>query len=74
MLPSANTYAALQILEQAIEEAATLDRDTVTQYIKDNTFDTVMGILSFENQVSHTYWSVGQWQDGVFLSPHGARC
>ena len=49
---SANTYAALQILEQAIEGAGTLDRDVVTQYIKDNTFDTVMGTLNFENQVS----------------------
>ena len=46
---SANTYAALQILQQAIEGAGTLDKDTVTQYIKDNSFDTVMGELSFEN-------------------------
>lgn len=70
---SANTYAALQILEQAIEGAGTLDRDVVTQYIKDNTFDTVMGMLSFENQVSHTYWSVGQWQDGVFRGVKGTN-
>ena len=70
---SANTYAALQILEQAIEGAGTLDRDVVTQYIKDNTFDTVMGMLNFENQVSHTYWSVGQWQDGVFRGVKGTN-
>ena len=70
---SANTYAALQILEQAIEGAGTLDRDVVTQYIKDNTFDTVMGMLDFENQVSHTYWSVGQWQDGVFRGVKGTN-
>lgn len=69
---SANTYAALQILEQAIEGAATLDKDTVTQYIKDNSFETVMGTLSFENQVSHTFWSVGQWQDGVFRGVKGS--
>ena len=49
---SANTYAALQILEQAIEGAGTLDKETVTQYIKDNSFDTVMGMLTFENNVS----------------------
>jgi branched-chain amino acid transport system substrate-binding protein len=70
---SANTYAALQILEQAIEGAATLDRDTVTQYIKDNSFDTVMGSLAFENNVSHTFWSVGQWQDGVFRGVKGSN-
>ncbi|NNF70635.1 MAG: amino acid ABC transporter substrate-binding protein [Rhodobacteraceae bacterium] len=70
---SANTYAALQILEQAIEGAGTLDRDTVTQYIKDNSFDTVMGELTFENNVSHTFWSVGQWQDGVFRGVKGSN-
>ena len=70
---SANTYAALQILEQAIEGANTLDRDVVTQYIKDNSFDTVMGTLSFESNVSHTFWSVGQWQDGVFRGVKGSN-
>jgi branched-chain amino acid transport system substrate-binding protein len=70
---SANTYASLQILEQAIEGAGTLDRDVVTQYIKDNSFDTVMGQLAFENQVSHTFWSVGQWQDGVFRGVKGSN-
>lgn len=70
---SANTYAALQILEQAIEGANTLDRDVVTQYIKDNSFDTVMGSLNFENNVSHTFWSVGQWQDGVFRGVKGSN-
>ncbi len=70
---SANTYASLQILQQAIEGADTTDKDAVTQYIKDNSFDTVMGTLSFENNVSHTYWSVGQWQDGVFRGVKGTN-
>lgn len=70
---SANTYASLQILEQAIEGAASIDRDVVTQYIKDNSFDTVMGTLAFENNVSHTFWSVGQWQDGVFRGVKGSN-
>ena len=70
---SANTYAALQILEQAIEGAGTIDRDTVTQYIKDNAFDTVMGELTFDNNVSDTFWSVGQWQDGVFRGVKGSK-
>lgn len=68
---SANTYASLQILEQAIEGADTTDRDTVTQYIKDNSFDTVMGTITFENNNSAKFWSVGQWQDGVFRGVKG---
>jgi len=70
---SANTYAALQIMQQAIEGADTVDREVVTQYIKDNSFDTVMGTLSFENNVSQTFWSVGQWQDGVFRGVKGSN-
>lgn len=70
---SANTFAALQILEQAIEGAGTLDREAVTQYIKDNSFDTVMGTLTFESNNSATFWSVGQWQDGVFRGVKGSN-
>jgi len=63
---SANTYASLQILEQAIEGVGEADRKKVTEYIKNNTFKTVMGDINFENQVSYKYWTVGQWQGGVF--------
>jgi branched-chain amino acid transport system substrate-binding protein len=70
---SANTYASLQILEQAIEGAGTLDREVVTQFIKDNTFDTVMGDITFENNNSAKFWSVGQWQDGVFRGVKGTN-
>ena len=70
---SANTYAALQILEQAIVGAGTVERNIVTQYIKENSFDTVMGKLSFENNFSNTFWSVGQWQDGVFRGVKGTN-
>ena len=70
---SANTYASLQILEQSIEGAGSIDRDVVTQYIKDNSFETVMGTLSFENNISNTFWSVGQWQDGVFRGVKGSN-
>jgi branched-chain amino acid transport system substrate-binding protein len=63
---SANTYVSLQILEQAIEGVGEVDREKVTQYIKDTTFDTIMGDITFENQVSNKFWTVGQWQDGVY--------
>lgn len=70
---SANTYAALEVLGQAIEGAGTLDRDTVTEYIKANRFDTIMGELSFENNFSEKFWTVGQWQDGVFRGVKGVN-
>lgn len=63
---SANTYASLEILEQAIEGVGSTDKAAVVQYIKDNTFDTVMGDIKFENQFSEKFWTVGQWQGGVF--------
>jgi branched-chain amino acid transport system substrate-binding protein len=63
---SANTYVSLQILEQAIEGVGAADKEAVTQYIKDNTFKTIMGDIKFENQFSNRFWTVGQWQDGVF--------
>lgn len=70
---SANTYVSLQILEQAIEGVGAADRKAVTQYIKDNTFKTIMGDINFENQVSYKYWTVGQWQDGVFYGVASSR-
>ncbi len=63
---SANTYVALQILHQAIEGSGTLDKAAVTNFIKSNTFDTIMGPINFENQISKRFWTVGQWQNGKF--------
>jgi branched-chain amino acid transport system substrate-binding protein len=63
---SANTYVSLQVLEQAIEGVGSVDRKAVTQYIKDNTFKTIMGDINFVDQVSHRFWTVGQWQGGEF--------
>lgn len=64
---SGQMFASLQILEAAIEATGTLDMAEVTQYIKDNSFETVMGTIEFDDQNSSTgYWTAGQWQDGVF--------
>jgi branched-chain amino acid transport system substrate-binding protein len=64
---SAMMYSSLQILQQAIEGADTLDREAVSQYIKDNSFETVIGTIEFDEQNNNpAYWTVGQWQDGVF--------
>lgn len=70
---SANMYASLQILEQAIEAVGSTDRAAVTAYIKDNVFKTIMGDIKFENQVSHRYWTVGQWQGGAFYGVASSR-
>jgi len=62
---SAVTYASLQVLEQSIE-AVGLDRKAVTDHINKGTFQTVMGPWKFVNQSIDKYWTVGQWQNGVF--------
>ena len=63
---SAVTYAAFQVLEKAIEGVGTKDRKAVTDYIKNNSFDTVFGRIKFKDQNNAEFWTVGQWQDGVF--------
>ncbi|GGA54714.1 twin-arginine translocation pathway signal protein [Nitratireductor aestuarii] len=65
---SATTYAGLQVLEQAIEQAGTKDRAAVVQAIKDGTFDTVIGQVKFQNNVNPNVWTVGQWRDGAFVA------
>lgn len=68
---SAVTYASFEVLAQAIEGVGSVDREAVTQYIKDNSFDTVMGTWTFENQQITDYWTVGQWQNGQFYGIGG---
>jgi branched-chain amino acid transport system substrate-binding protein len=63
---SAMVYATYQILEKAIEGVGSTDRKAVTDYIKNNTFDTVIGPIKFVNQNNEKFWTVGQWQNGVF--------
>lgn len=63
---SAVTYASLQVLEQAIEGVGSTDRKAVIDYIKKNTFKTVIGDVTYKNQNSEKFWTVGQWQNGVF--------
>ncbi len=64
---SATTYAALQILEQAIEGVGAPDRAKVSDYLKSHTFDTVLGDIKFDEHHNNArYWTVGQWRDGVF--------
>ncbi|MGR3495999.1 amino acid ABC transporter substrate-binding protein [Citreimonas sp.] len=64
---SAMVYSSFQALEQAIEAVGTMDNEAIIQHIKDNSFDTVIGTLEFdENNNNAAFWTVGQWQDGLF--------
>jgi len=65
---SATTYAGLQVLEQAIEAAGTIDRAEVVEAIRTGTFETVIGEVTFDNNVNPNVYTTGQWQDGVFVA------
>ncbi len=62
-------YAGLEVLEQAIEKAGTLDHEKIKDIIATEKFDTVVGELWFENGgvPAECYpGQVGQWQSGIF--------
>lgn len=59
-------YASLEVLEQAITRAGSLDKQAVIDQIKEGTFDTIMGEWTFDGNVIRKFWTVGQWQGGVF--------
>ncbi len=63
---SGMVYATFQILESAIEAVGSTDRKAVTEHIKNNTFNTVIGPINFKNQNNEKFWTVGQWQGGKF--------
>ena len=65
---SATTYAGLQVLGQAIEAAGTKDRAAVIKAIAEGTFDTVIGEITFEDNVNPNVYTTGQWRDGVFVA------
>jgi len=64
---SATYYSSLQILQQAIEGVGKIDRKATVDYIKKNSFKTVIGTVKFDaTNNSERYWSVGQWRGGSF--------
>lgn len=68
-----NIYSSLQILQQAIERAGTLDRAAVIAEIKKGTFDTANGAMKFTDQQWRDLWFTGQWQNGQYygVAPAG---
>jgi branched-chain amino acid transport system substrate-binding protein len=61
------SYSAMQVLEQAIEKAGTLDRKKIRDVIASSTFPTVIGPVKFVKQFNvQSPGEVGQWQKGSF--------
>lgn len=63
---SSNTYASLQVLQQAIEQVGEIDRAKIVETIKNGTFKTILGDTKLDNGVLRKVWWVGQWQNGEF--------
>jgi branched-chain amino acid transport system substrate-binding protein len=62
------TYASLQVLEQAIEKAGTLDRKKVLDTIvNDGPWQTIVGPIDLKSHIRGKQWGVGQWQNGQFV-------
>jgi branched-chain amino acid transport system substrate-binding protein len=62
------TYASLQILQQAIEKAGTLDRKKVTDTIANGgPWNTIVGPVDLKTHIREHQWGVGQWQNGQFV-------
>ena len=62
------TYASLQVLEQAIEKAGTLDRKKVLDTIdNDGPWQTIVGPIDLKTHIRGKQWGVGQWQGGKFV-------
>jgi len=63
---SAFSYAALQIMEQAVAQVG-LDNKKLRDLIASETFPTVIGPVKFENQFNvQAPGEIGQWQNGEF--------
>jgi branched-chain amino acid transport system substrate-binding protein len=62
------TYASLQILQQAIEKAGTLDRKKVLDTIVNGgPWQTVSGPIDLKTHIHEHQWGAGQWQKGQFV-------
>jgi branched-chain amino acid transport system substrate-binding protein len=62
------TYASLQVLEQAIEKAGTLDRKKVLDAIANGgPYQTIVGPVDLKTHIRGKQFNVGQWQNGEFV-------
>jgi branched-chain amino acid transport system substrate-binding protein len=62
-------WTALQVFQQAVERAGTLNHKKIRDIIATEKFDTILGPTWFENQMlaKDCYQGqIGQWQKGIF--------
>jgi branched-chain amino acid transport system substrate-binding protein len=62
-------WAGIQVFEQAIEKAGTLDQERIRRIMATETFDTALGPTWFEGGLLAPAChpgEIGQWQKGVF--------
>lgn len=63
---SSNTYAGLQMLQQAIERVGEIDNKKIIAELKTGTFKTILGDVKLENNQLTKLWWVGQYQAGEY--------
>jgi branched-chain amino acid transport system substrate-binding protein len=62
------TYASLQLLEQAIEKAGSLDRKKVIAAIENGgPYQTIIGPVDLKTHIRGKQFGLGQWQNGQFV-------
>ena len=62
------TYASMQVLEQAIEKAGSLDRKKVLAAIENGgPYQTIVGPIDLKTHIRGKQFGVGQWQGGQFV-------
>ena len=54
-----------------LPRAVGADRSAILKYVKSRTFNTIMGEPDLRKQNAPVWWTVGQWQDGVFEGVKG---
>jgi branched-chain amino acid transport system substrate-binding protein len=62
------TYAAIQAFAQAVEIAGTTELDAVIQALRENEFDTVIGLLTFDDNgdIEQPAYVFYRWEDGTY--------
>ncbi len=63
---SSNTYAGLQMLQQAIERVGEIDNKKIIAELRTGTFKTILGDVKLENNQLTKLWWVGQYQGGEY--------
>jgi len=62
---AADGYAAAQVLQKAVEEVGELDQTKLADWLRENTVDTILGPLSWdETGAPEQAFLLAQWQNG----------